>query len=368
MKKKRVLLSILLLAVVLILALIGLYFTRFQTMATIRQITQYEDGYNIYTMTVKYDYDVQNIIDSGFSDTEEYVQATVKEALPLLPVKIKLPSYGCSTYRAENAEGQAIMGRNYDFKLDTSCMIVTCIPENGYKSIACAALNNMGADDALGSMKSKMACLAAPLSCLDGVNEKGVSIAVLTLDSEPTDQRTGRERITASLAIRMVLDTCATTEEAVDLISKYDMYAVNGRDYHLFITDASGDSRVIEYDPESPERTMTATPIEAITNFYGMYIDKVVSRQKNGIYGHGKERYDYMMEIIEPNHGILTGDQAWEALKAASTEPNPESVTSNTQWSVIFNNTEPAANIVLRRHWDDIYSFPLWKAEDRSAK
>lgn len=345
-----------------IIAFVAVYFTRFQTMSTIKQITHYDDGYNVYSMTVKYNYSVQDIIDSGFTDTQGYVNATIKEALPLIPVKMELPSYGCSTYRAQNAEGCTIMGRNYDFKLNTSCMVVYCIPKKGYKSVACAALNNLGADDAMGSLKNRMACLAAPLSCLDGVNEKGVSIAVLTLDSDPTDQKNGREKITSSLAIRMVLDNCATTQEAVDLISRYDMLSVNGRDYHLFVSDASGDSRVIEYDPEDPARPMVVTPIQAITNFYGMYIDKVQSKQKNGIYGHGKERYDYMMEIIEPNGGILMNDQAWDALKAAATEPNPESVTSNTQWSIIYNNTEPAANVILRRHWNDINSFPVWKA------
>jgi len=35
------------------------------------------------------------------------------------------------------------------------------------------------------SLKKKLATLTAPFICLDGMNEKGVSIAVLTLDSEP---------------------------------------------------------------------------------------------------------------------------------------------------------------------------------------
>ena len=37
---------------------------------------------------------------------------------------------------------------------------------------------------------------------------------------------------------------------------------------------------------------MVATPIRSITNFFGLYKDKVLPNQKNGIYGHGKERYD----------------------------------------------------------------------------
>lgn len=334
------------------------YLTRFQTIATIKKHSAYDD-YNIYSMTVKYDYNSQNIIDSKFKDTQGFVDAVMKEALPFLPIKITLPSFSCSAYRAKTTDGDTIMGRNYDFKNNTSCMLVHCQPKGGYKSISFAALNNIGANDADSSLSVKMACLAAPFCILDGVNEKGVSIAVLTLDSKPTDQNTGKGKIASSLAIRLVLDFAATTQEAVDILKKYDMYAVNGRDYHYFISDASGDSRVIEYDCETEDRTFVDTPMPAITNFYAKYIDKVKSHQRNGIYGHGKERYDYMMQIIEPNHGVLSSENAWAALKAASTAPNPASVTSNTQWSIIFNNTKKSADITLRRHWGDVFSFSV---------
>lgn len=47
-----------------------LYFTRFQTIATLKRIT-------------------------GYEDMQEFTDAVVKECLPLLPVKIKVPSFGC---------------------------------------------------------------------------------------------------------------------------------------------------------------------------------------------------------------------------------------------------------------------------------
>lgn len=356
----KTVLIVLLAAILICIAVFCIvYCSRFRTMSTITRLSDYDDGYNIYSMTVKYDYDTQKIIDSGFTDTQGYVDAVIKESLPLLPIKMELPSFGCSAYRAVTTDGKTVMGRNYDFKLDTSCMVIKCEPKDGYRSICSVALNNIGADRADAGLTAKMACLTAPFSCLDGVNEKGVSVAVLTLDSEPTDQNTGREKITHSLAIRLILDKAATTQEAVDLISGYDMLSVNGRDYHLFVSDASGDSRVLENDCESETREFTATPMQAITNFYGMYSDKVESHQRNGIYGHGKERYDYMMEIIDACDGVLTEENSWEALMAAATEPNPESVTSNTQWSIVFNNTDVTADVTIRRHWGDVFSFSL---------
>lgn len=74
--------------------------------------------------------------------------------------------------------------------------------------------------------------------------------------------------ITPDNAIRLVLDRAATTEEAVELLRSYDMFAKSGRDYHYYITDASGDGRVVEYDRESEGREMVVTKMPAITNFY----------------------------------------------------------------------------------------------------
>lgn len=338
------------------------YYSRLKTIGSIEKLTDYDDGYDLYSMTVEYNYSVQNIIDSEFSDTQEFVDAVIKESLPLLPVHIKLPSYGCSVYRATTDGNDVIMGRNYDFKLDTSAMLVRCNPKDGYKSIAFGALDNVGADKATANMRSKMACLTAPFICLDGVNEKGVSIAVLTLDSEPTLQDTGRERIATSLAIRLVLDYAASTQEAVDLLRSYDMMATNGRDYHFFISDATGDSRTVEYDCKDENRTLVDTNIQAVTNFYAMYIDNVESYQRNGIYGHGKERYDRMMEVLDEYNGVIPYEDVFRPLQAAASNPSndPENVTSNTQWSVVFNNTKGIADITLRRKWGDVYSFSLF--------
>lgn len=349
------------LALLALLGFAGIYSSRFRSISSIEKITDYEDGYNLYSMSVSHEYSVENIVSSGFTDTQGFVDAVLKESLPLLPVSIKLPSFGCSVYRAVTDENDVVMGRNYDFKLDTSALLVRCSPKNGYKSIAFAALNNVGADHADAGIKSRMACLTAPFICLDGVNEKGVSIAVLTLDSEPTNQTGGRRKTATSLAIRLVLDRAATTQEAVDILRAYDMTATNGRDYHFFISDASGDSRTVEYDCEDAGRKLVDTPVQAATNFYAMYMGKVKSNQRNGIYGHGKERYDRMMEVLERYNSVLAGKDTFAPLQAAASKPSPDpaNVTSNTQWSIVFNNTDCTADIVLRRNWGDIYSFSI---------
>lgn len=351
---------IFLMAVILVAAVfLGIYFTRIQTIGSIEQLTDYEDGYNLYRMDVKYDYSIENVINRGIEDDQMMIDSMIKEVLPLLPVTIKVPNFGCTSFSLTDMDGDVHMGRNYDFKRDTSAMLVYCTPKDGYKSVAVAALDNVSANVPDENIKKKLASLAAPFICLDGINEKGVSISVLTLDSEPVRQNTGKPVISTTLAIRLVLDRAATTEEAVELLRSYDMYSASGRDYHFYITDASGDGRVVEYDCESETRELVATPTEAVTNFFILYKEKALPNQKNGIYGHGRERYDAVMKVLEEEKGNYTNDTVWTAMKSAAQNPNPVDVTSNTQWSVSYNNTDLTAEIVIRRNWEDIIHFEL---------
>lgn len=351
------------LLVILLVLVVGVgefvceYTGRFQTIRTIEKMTDYEE-YNLYRMDVKYEYDLDRLIEYGITDDQSLVDAIVEEALPILPVQIDVPDFGCSAFTLQEADGDILMGRNYDFRRDTSAMLVYCEPEDGYKSVGFAALDNISANTPEESMKKKLATLTAPFICLDGMNEKGVSIAVLTLDSEPVHQNTGKPVIGTTLAIRLILDRAASTAEAVELLQQYDMFASSGRDYHFYITDSTGDGRVIEYDCESETRKMVATPVRSVTNFFALYEDQVLPNQRNGIYGHGKERYD-KMEALFDYEEVYTKDAAWEALKAAAQEPSAEDITSNTQWSIIYDDTNLTAEIILRRNWENVIGYDL---------
>lgn len=360
----------LLIQIVLILCLLlsAFYYTRLQTVCSVRKLSNYND-YNIYRMDVKYSYDLDRMIGRGMKDGNSLYNAILKEILPFVPIHMEAPdysNYGCSAFTLKTEDNKIMMGRNYDFKYNTSAMLVHCSPKNGYKSVSFAALDNIHANKPE-TFKTKLGALAAPFVVLDGVNEKGVSMCVLTLDSKATKQNSGKPAISTTFAIRLVLDRAATTEEAVELLKKYDMYAVAGRDYHFYITDAKGDGRAVEYDCDDPERKMVVTPIETVTNFYIMYKDRVDPINKN-IYGHGLDRFEKIEKILADNKGKHTRDTAWEALMAAAQEPNPEVLTSNTQWSIAYNNSDLTAEIALRRRWNDKWLYSLTANEVNAVK
>ena len=88
-----------------------------------------------------------------------------------------VPSFGCSALQVQTVDGMWLTSRNYDFKRDTSMMLVHCTPKDGYESIAFAALDNIGVVDPTTSLVKRLACLTTPFICLDGINSQGVTVS-----------------------------------------------------------------------------------------------------------------------------------------------------------------------------------------------
>ena len=328
------------------------------TTSTLKRLSSYEDGYNLYEVTVNHDYNIDELIGESARNDQSFADSISRQFFPNLSIKMKAPFFGCSAFRAY-ANGVVLTGRNYDFKEDSSALLVRTHPKDGYAAIAFACLNNLGENVPDKDDESKLVSVFAPFASLDGLNEKGVSISVLTLDSEPVNQQTGKPAINTALAIRMVLDRASTTQEAIDILASYDMHAAAGRDYHFFINDAIGTSVVVEYDLRDPGRRIIVTPAREITNYYAAYADEVKPNQHNVNLGHGKERALAIADVFNANGKGMSREAAWDALRASSQDPNPEDITSNTQWSVLYDNTNLTAEIVLRRHWGDAFSFTL---------
>lgn len=86
--------------------------------------TGYADGYDLYAIDIAYDYDLDRIIAAGVRDDQAYIDAVVAQVLPGVPVHVQAPQFACSAFVAVDAEGRVRTGRNYDFKDDTSALLV----------------------------------------------------------------------------------------------------------------------------------------------------------------------------------------------------------------------------------------------------
>ena len=202
------------------------------------------------------------------------------------------------------AMGCCLGGRNFDLTYSPALVVETA-PDNGYRSISTVnlAFLGFGEDKLPDTWKQKLIALAAPYAPLDGINEKGLAVAVLRIADEPTDQDTGKTDITTTTAIRLMLDKAATVDEAVSLLEQYDMHSSAGSCYHFQLADAAGNSAVVEY------------------------IDNEFVVLKAG------------MDLLQ------AASKDWHVSETSGR-------LNATQWSIVFNCTDLTAKVVTGRQYD----------------
>ena len=224
MKKKLKIIGISTLA--LILALVigvgGLFFGEIRTLVSFKQLNEHP----FYEMTYHADYNLDEFLVNGAATDDDLVSFVTKQVLKGISFDVN-PDGACSTFVATNLEDENLFGRNFDY-VHSIGLIVRTQPKNGYKSISLVNLNHLGLS--LENMPTKnlinrIVTLAAPYAPLDGMNEKGLAVGVLLIDTTPTNQNTKKVDITTTTAIRLMLDKAKNVDEALELLSSYDMHS-----------------------------------------------------------------------------------------------------------------------------------------------
>lgn len=317
---------------------------------------------------------------------------------PLVSKTLNLLGGGCTAYIAANTDGDVITCRNYDFPHKDNNgnpsglnVLVRCNPEGRYSSIGITdvALFGMvglpyyaGALDN-GDIRSLM-LMFAPYLCMDGINEKGLTVSILSLDTKEGETAThqnaeGKENLMINSLLRQLLDNCATLDEAIKYTENVNIIGAFGRDFHLLVTDAQGQSAVFEWRFDQ----FTVTYTNAVTNFYVEYDDggdcyygdrlkekftfaENVSREYKYGYGHGYGRFKKVVETLETHitdrntlTPSMTEEEAMNLLADVSQEYDPELMTTQTQYSVIYNNTDLTATVCAMRDYEHVYTFAL---------
>ena len=359
---KKVVLGVVGVLVALVIVAAGAVFALFgRELATLGSIEKVND-YPLYTMTYDGDYGIDEFIaQGGASNDGELIQFVVNRIMKGLPITIDLPDLACSTFNATTPEGDALFGRNFDLSFSPG-MLVRTDPADGYASVSMVNLGFLGyGEDKLPEdLVSSLTTLAAPYAPLDGMNEAGLAVGVLLIDTDPTDQQTDKVDITTTTAIRMMLDSCATVDEAVALLEQYDMHSSANSCYHFQIADASGASVVVEYigNEMSVLEPGDATTMGALSGAAGVTYQAATNfllTPGEYDFGHGQDRYETLMSTLSAASGVLAEDEAMDLLAAVAQEPhlNSRGEESATQWSVVYNLDDLTARIVMGGAYDE---------------
>jgi len=335
---------VLLLAVAAVGGTAFLFRHELKTLSSVKKV----DDNVLYVMDYDGDYGFDEFLETGAASDGELVEFVTKRLLKGIPVKFSIPDLGCSTFSAQTEDGKQIFGRNFDLTYSPA-LFVSTKPDNGYRSLSTVNLAFLGFNEEKlpDTFKRKIITLAAPYAPLDGINEKGLVIAVLRIADEPTRQDSGKIDITTTTAVRLVLDKAADVDEAVSLLKQYDMNSSAGSCYHFQIADAMGNSAVVEYVDNEFVVLKAEQNYQMATNF-------LLSDKKYN-FGTGQDRYEILKNTLDETGGILKDEQAgMDLLEAASKDWHiSESGRRNaTQWSIIYNNTDLTANVITGRQYD----------------
>jgi len=271
---------------------------------------------------------------------------------------------GCTGFIVKS-DGDYLLCRNFDFPhLDrdgniTGCSVVLyCHPEGGYRSIAMAdgaLMLELGVQYVAGSLDDGRTdtslLLTLPWLCMDGVNEAGLAVSIMSIDpkpgEEPIDQSVdGRQRVIVPELLRYILDGCASVDEAIELAGSKNVVNTVGNMYHLFVNDRDGNSVVIEWR----NNEMVVVDSDAVTNFYlgsddaqdtyyGDYLKEAwlgpadTVREYHYGYGHGYERFKMVVSELD-GRDELSFEGARDLL-FSTTQTYSGEHTSDSRYSIL---------------------------------
>ncbi len=225
-------------------------------------------------------------------------------------------------------------------------------PESGYASLSTVNLDfiKQGAGPVPELLSDKTIIVASLYAPLDGMNEKGLCVAVnMIQDSGTISQSSAKPDITTTTAVRMLLNKAATTDEAIELLKQYDFHASMDYMVHLAVSDSIGKSVVIEYI--NNEMKVIETPV--VTNFY------LAEGEKNGI---GTEqshiRYGILEDALKTNP-VMDKSHVKDALSSVSKGNFGE--FESTEWSIIFDQSAMEAAYYHRENYNKEFLFRLEK-------
>ena len=347
------------------------------------RVAVHHDG-AVYYVDVRGGFYLDDLIEQGgiSSDSElaDFVIDRLSKGLAK-NLEISTPNYGCASFTAVTADGDALFARNYDNDETNTCIVRTHARRGRHATISTADLSFVGIKPSKGvqGIWDKVLCLAVPYLTLDGINDAGVSCCInMTYQgggdggtAMATSQETERPDMTSTLMLRMILDYADDLEEAIEIVQSYDLHDSANTSFHYMIADASGRSAILEWvcgddtsDNDGSARKLVVTyndddanigdaeaaaDYQWMTNFIiqpGYYLS---DKQKLGF-----DRYERINEVLGASDGVVQDE--WDAMNLLGQIARRTWNAGQhkyTPHSVVYNLTDKSVLWVSNENFDD---------------
>lgn len=334
----------------LLIAVTALYFNEIRSLSSLTK----KDDYPLYQMTYYGDYGFDEFLKTGAKSDSDIEAFVTKRLMKGIPIDLGLTGDGCTAFVTKNENGEVIFGRNFDFDYSPSLQVITT-PKNGYASISTVNLTYAGyTEDSLpDNLPDSFLTLAAPYLPFDGVNEKGVAMALLAVPEYHYTDDNSKVTLNTTTAIRLVLDKAANVDEAVELLKDYNIYFSGDVDCHYLIADATGKSVIVEYWDGQLQTIYPETDYQIASNFVAY----------NGLnIGEGYsefDRYDTVEKTLLDNNNVLSREKVIALLTDIGCREDDG--TDKLQWSVCYNLNSLDGYIFAHKNTNNIIDFELDK-------
>jgi hypothetical protein len=258
------------------------------------------------------------------------------------------PGWACSLFAALRDERNLLLGRNFDWQFSPALLLFTD-PPDGYASVSMVdiAYLGFGGDRGQGITELPLAerreLLSAPFLPFDGMNEQGLAVGMAAVPPGGMQPDPNKETIGSLGVIREMLDHAASVDEAVDILTSYNVDMGGGPPIHYLVADASGRAVLIEFYQGEIVVTANEEPWHRATNFL---------RAEAGESTEGWcWRYDRIGERLSESGGRLATDEALELLADVA--------QGNTQWSLVYGMSSGQVSVVMGRDYEQVHTFQL---------
>ncbi len=293
------------------------------------------DDHPLYVMHLNGDYGFKEFLKKG-------VQPGSTSFAPL-----QAAPWACTVFGALNADGDRILGRNFDWDNHPALLLFTDSPD-GYASASMVDIYYLGFTGKGEIPTSERERLReAAFIPFDGMNEKGLAIGMMAIETVKPDYDPQKVTLGELNLMRLMLDYAQNVDEALALLPKYNVDFGDGPTIHYLLADRSGHSAIVEYrDSQSSGGGILILkndrPWQVSTNF------SFASEQPQGA-NSSCPRYNRAYKTLAEANGRLTPGQAMTLLQQVS--------QSSTQWSITYNLTRGTIELAMDRHYNQVRTF-----------
>lgn len=232
---------------------------------------------------------------------------------------------GCSAFYCRTANGTPLLAKNLDWKKDPVLLLRTQ-PKDSYHSLS---ISNLSFCDLLQLNSIQHSLLFAPFVPLDGINEKGLSVSMLSNYGDAKySHAPERSSVGDFHIIRIILDNCKNVDEAIETFETYNLLQTSVLPLHYIVADKEK-SAIIEFGSGKMNVQMNDS-VHYLTNFPVLHSANFAKDKVNC------ERYQTIEQTMSACQGCIEIQDARTLLQDVSVF-SPGFQVPSTLWSVVYD-------------------------------